>query len=209
MMKFSWGGPDRTPPVIEARFEGLPGYEAWRHLFRDVGNPEKSVRELFKAFDDFLHAIGEVDRKLVKTKCVFISHRRCDWSLAEDVATTVTNTGRDYWLDIHDPTLQWANGIAVNLGSVAGAILLAAIIEIALLNSTHVIALHTVNSPGSAWIPYELGRAKARKIFSSQAAGWFDSQTILSGSPEYVHLAHQTFSHADVEDWLLKRGRYA
>jgi len=126
------------------------------------------------------------------------------------VARTVTNTGRDYWLDIHDPTLRWANTKVVSLGSVAGAILLAAIIEIALLNSTHVIALHTTNSAGSAWIPYELGRAKARKIFSSQAAGWFDPPNISpSGCPEYVHLAHQTASHRDVEDWLMKRGRYA
>jgi hypothetical protein len=71
-------------------------------------------------------------------------------------------------------------------------------------------ALHTINSAGSTWIPYELGRAKARKIFSSQAAGWFDPPKILSsGCPEYVYLAHQTFSHQDVEDWLMKRGRYA
>jgi hypothetical protein len=145
-----------------------------------------------------LRAIDLVDPDLVKD-CVFISHRQSDWSLAEDVAKTVTNTGRDYWLDIHDPTLRWANKKVICLGSVARAILLAAIIEIALLDSTHVISLHTVNSAGSAWIPYELGRAKARKIVSSQAAGWFDPPKILpSGCPEYVHLAHQTFSHQDV-----------
>jgi hypothetical protein len=93
---------------------------------------------------------------------------------------------------------------------VARAFLLAAIIEIALLNSTHVMTLHTTNSAGSAWIPYELGRAKARKILSSQAAGWFDPPKILpAGCPEYVRLANQTFSHQDVEDGLMKRGRYA
>jgi hypothetical protein len=195
--------------VVEGRFEGLLGYRAWRDLIEIIANSEARDRELFIAFDYFLRAIDLLDRNLVKD-CVFISHRQSDWSLAEDVARTVTNTGRDYWLDIHDPTLQWANGRITSLGNVAGAILLAAIIEIALLNSTHVIALHTINSAGSTWIPYELGRAKARKIFSSQAAGWFDPPKILpSGCPEYVHLAHQTFSHQDVEDWLMKQGRYA
>jgi hypothetical protein len=185
------------------------GSQAWRDLVGIIANPEAPDRELFDAFDDFLRAIGLVDRKLMND-CVFISHRQSDWSLAEDVAKTVTNTGRDYWLDIHDPTLRWANKKVTYLGSVARAILLAAIIEIALLNSTHVITLHTPNSAESAWIPYELGRAKARKIVSSQAAGWFDPPKILpSGCPEYVHLAHQTFSHQDVEDWLMKRGRYA
>jgi hypothetical protein len=194
--------------MVDGRFEGLPGYKAWLNLIAIIANPEARDRELFDAFDYFLRAIDLVDRNLVKD-CVFISHRQSDWSLAEDVSRTVTKTSRDYWLDIHDPTLQWANGRVTSLGSVAGAILLAAIIEIALLNSTHVITLHTNSSAGSAWIPYELGRAKARKIFSSQAAGWFDPPKILpAGCPEYVHLAHQTSSHQDVEDWLMKRGGY-
>jgi hypothetical protein len=132
-----------------------------------------------------------------------------DWRRAEEVAKIVSATGRDYWLDIHDPMLLWINGTKTNIGTSAGAILLAAIIEIALLNSTHVIRLHTANSAGSAWIPYELGRAKARRIFSSNAAGWFDHPTVLPATcPEYLHLAHQTLSDQDVEDWLRKRGRY-
>jgi hypothetical protein len=209
MTKFSWGGPDRRPPlVVEGRFGELPGSQAWEDLVGIIANPEAPDRELFDAFDDFLRAIDLVDRNLVKD-CAFISHRQSDWSLAKDVARVVTNTGRDYWLDIHDPTLQWANKKVTSLGSVAGAILLAAIIEIALLNSTHVIALHTVNSAGSAWIPYELGRAKARKIFSSQAAGWFVQPILPSSCAEYIHLAQQTLTLQDIENWLMKRGRYA
>ena len=196
--------------MVEGRFEGLPGSEAWGKLVGIVANanPETPNRKLFDAFDDFLRAIDLVDPNLAKD-CVFISHRQSDWCLAEDVARTVTNTASDYWLDIHDPTLQWANTNVGSLGTVAGAILLAAIIEIALLNSTHVIALHTVNSAGSAWIPYELGRAKARKIFSSQAAGWFVQPILPSGCAEYIHLAQQTLTLQDIEDWLMKRGNYA
>jgi hypothetical protein len=175
-----------------------------------VANPEAPDRELFDAFDDFLRAIDRTDQNPVKD-CVFISHRQKDWKRAEDVAEIVKRTpGYDYWLDIHDPILRWANGRITYMGTVAGAVLLAAIIEMALLNSTHVIALHTIHSAGSAWIPYELGRAKARSIFASNAAGWFDQPTISpSGCPEYVHLAHQTLSDQDIEDWLMKRGRYA
>jgi hypothetical protein len=88
MTKFSWGGPDRRPPlVVEGRFEGLPGSKPWRKLVEIVANanPETPNRELFDAFDDFLRAIDLVDPNLVKD-CVFISHRQSDWCLAEDVA---------------------------------------------------------------------------------------------------------------------------
>jgi hypothetical protein len=207
MTRFSWGGPDRLLR-LEERFEGLPGWQAWKELIEIVADPDTPNRELFNAFDYFLRSVDRIDPNLVKD-CVFISHRQKDWRRAEEVAKIVSATGRDYWLDIHDPMLLWINGTKTNIGTSAGAILLAAIIEIALLNSTHVITLHTANSAGSAWIPYELGRAKARRIFSSNAAGWFDHPTILPATcPEYLHLAHQTLSDQDVEDWLRKRGRY-
>jgi hypothetical protein len=116
MTKFSWGGPDRLPLAVEGRFEGLPGYKAWSDLIAVIANPEARDRELFNAFDYFLRAIDLVDRNLVRD-CVFISHRQTDWSLAEDVARTVTKTRRDYWLDIHDPTLRWASKKVSNLGA--------------------------------------------------------------------------------------------
>src|SRR5262249_34033650 len=82
------------------------------------------------------------------------------------------------------------------------SVLIAAIIEIALLSSTHVIALHTTNSLASRWVPYELGRAKARNITSLQAAGWFQKGQTVASCGDYVKLAVMTHDEPQVADWL-------
>jgi hypothetical protein len=50
-------------------------------------------------------------------------------------------------------------------------ILIAAIIAIGPLNSSHVVAIHTSSSAASKWIPYEFGRAKDRRLRSTLAGG--------------------------------------
>jgi hypothetical protein len=182
----------RERPLSGDRFGRLPGAEAWERLLREARD------DPFRAFDDFLRDIRQTDPELKKA-CVFISHRQADWERAEDVAKIIEGEGFNCWLDIHDPLLQWATPLAASPG---GAVLIAAIIEIALLNSTHVIALHTSESRGSKWIPYELGRAKARSIFSKQAAGWFEDKDLLKTCGEYVYLAVQTFSDDHIRHWL-------
>ncbi|MDQ2963251.1 MAG: toll/interleukin-1 receptor domain-containing protein [Pseudomonadota bacterium] len=93
-----------------------------------------------------------------------MSHRRDDVDYAERIAYLAAQRGLQYWLDIHDPALAAAN--RAGLPSPAKEVLIAAVIEMGLLNSTHVIAVHTKNSDGSKWIPYELGRVKQRRLFS-------------------------------------------
>jgi hypothetical protein len=190
MMRFDW----RERPDLPARYDGLPGVIAWRVLLEAIF----AQRDPFSAFDNFLFAVDRTDPALTKP-CVFISHRQADWRRAEEVARIVDGEGCDYWLDIHDPLVAWASH---HFSGAAGAVLLAAIIEIALLNSTHVIALQTSNSAGSKWIPYEFGRAKARRIYSSQAASWFEATISPAACGEYVYLAHQTFSDSDIQGWL-------
>jgi hypothetical protein len=68
-------------------------------------------------------------------------------------------------------------------------ILIAATIEIGLLNSSHVVAVHTSNSAASKWIPYEFGRAKDRRLRSTRAASWLEPTLPLSACGEYVQLA--------------------
>jgi hypothetical protein len=192
MMRFDWRERRRLPD----RYDGLPGANAWRALFEAVRGGHVTT-----AFDRFLSQIDETDPALTKP-CVFISHRQADEARAENVAKIVSAEGYDYWLDIHDPLLKWATPVVTGP---AGAALLAGIIEIALLNSTHVIALHTSHSAGSKWIPYELGRAKARSIFSTQAAGWFETTNLPETCGEYVYLTWQTFSDPDIQNWLRLR----
>ena len=112
---------------------------------------------------------------------VFVSHRMADVPYAERIAWLASRkAGLEYWLDVHDPVLRLASA-ALPPGRPVYAITVAAIIEMALLNCTHVIAAHTpppnTSWRPSQWIPYELARAKkAGSVISRQAAGWFHPQ---------------------------------
>jgi hypothetical protein len=106
------------------------------------------------------------------------------------------------WLDVHDPTLALVNRLPAN--DPRKSLLIAAIVEIALLNCSHVIALHTSSSRSSRWVPYELGRAKAHGIVSRQAAGWFQQGQTVSGCGDYVQLAVMTHDEHQIGAWLQK-----
>ena len=153
------------------------------------------------AFSAFVLSVQPLQRAAAQPR-VFVSHRRNDGSIAEQIAWQASQAGKDYWLDLHDGTLRLANQtIAPN--DPRYPMIVAGIIEMALLNCTHVIATHTPNSLGSKWIPYELARAKGRQVISNQAAGWFHPQIQQPASQgEYVVLARVCRSRADVDAWL-------
>lgn len=154
-------------------------------------------------FDEFLRRVelAAVARPVWRECCVFVSHKSADTLLAERVAWLVAGEQFDYWLDVHDPVLARINGR--KLRSPAKDILVAAAIEMALLNCSHVIALHTTSSHKSQWIPYEYGRAKARRIVSSQACSWF--HPTLATPPRaggYTWLGVRTNSEPGIRAWL-------
>src|ERR1700742_4569424 len=120
------------------------------------------------------------------TPSFFFSHQQADAFKGERVACLVEHHGIDSWLDVHDPTLALVN--LLSPGDPRHAALVAAIVEIALLSSTHVIALYTAHSANSKWIPYELGRAKDKRIASPQAAIWLASGQAVSNCGDYVLL---------------------
>jgi hypothetical protein len=127
------------------------GIEAWRSLVDKIENfagadPESSDGALTSFFQD-VHGLGPPARQ---PACLFISHKQEDREIAERIAFLTTGYKFDYWLDVHDPTLA-----RVPSNDPRYAVLVAAIIEIALLNSNHIIALHTAQSKDSKWIPYE------------------------------------------------------
>jgi TIR domain len=106
-------------------------------------------------------------------RTLFVSHQRHDAHWAEWVAWAATEAHFDYWLDIHDPTLTTIN--ALILSPLLKSVLVAGIIEIALLNSTHVVSMQTKNAQTSRWVPYEFGRAKERRSLATNAASWFEN----------------------------------
>jgi hypothetical protein len=91
---------------------------------------------------------------------VFVSHQRADVPFAELIADLASKHGFEYWLDVHGPLLQLANQTV--LPPAVRSILIAAIIEMALLNCTDLISVQTRKARLSRWVPYEFGRAKRR-----------------------------------------------
>jgi hypothetical protein len=222
MTSFTWKRPEEleeveprvAPQDLEGRYAmkedvDPESVKAWKRFVEELIEPVRALTILLEMTQGLARS--------PKQKRVFISHRMdaADW--AERVAWLAsTSAGLEYWLDVHDPVLRWATA-TLQPTDPRYAAAIAAIIEMALLNCTHVIALHTPPNPlpgnprpswiPSQWIPYEIGRAKSRKVFSDQMSGWFHPQVRppeLRG--EYVLLADRRFSDADVEKWLISKG---
>jgi hypothetical protein len=78
----------------------------------------------------------------------------------------------------------------------------ARIIEMALLNSTHVIALITTNTAGSKWVPYEYGRAKDSSMYSLKAGCWIASNVPRVDIGDYLRLGVMTSDDPGITQWL-------
>jgi hypothetical protein len=217
MASFAWKHPEelvtehgrQAPQDLETRYDGKEdidreGVVAWRRLLGDLDDPRLALANFLRATQGLQRPPGQ--------KRVFISHRMGTAPWAERIAWLSSQSGGlDYWLDVHDPVLRLANSVLAP-SDPRYAVAIAAIIEMALLNCTHVIAMHTP-PPGntswrpSQWIPYELARAKGRTVYSGQAAGWFHPQVHPPESRgEYVLLADIHLADTAVERWLINHG---
>jgi hypothetical protein len=205
VIRFDWRQVESfTPEGLAERFNGsIEDARPWKELvWRLADLPSDDPRlesECIEAVRRFLYQIRSAVASPTKP-CVFISHQRNDSDKGERVACLIEHHAIDSWLDVHDPTLALVNQLSSN--DPRRAALVAAIVEIALLSSTHVIALYTAHSAQSKWIPYELGRAKARRLSSPQAAIWLASGQMLVGCGDYVLLTVITQDEAEVARWL-------
>jgi hypothetical protein len=144
------------------------GQEHWLRLLgviRDYLNAENFAR-VFEAFDEFLLRLRQLEGGPDVCRA-FVSHQQADVAFAERVAYLADRAGYEYWLDVHDPLLRIANNMP--LPPVVKSVLIAAIIEMALLNCTHGISIQTSNARKSRWVPYEFGRAKP---LAGVSRGW-------------------------------------
>jgi hypothetical protein len=187
---YDWN--DRGDEALENRFpDWVLGYELWReNVFRD---------ESVQRFDDFRTRIagerlsrrpdGVLPGGITR---VFVSHKKEDRDEALRTAWLVSQAGHAYWLDILDPQLA---------GSNLSPIRTAEVIEMALLNCTHLIALITSQSRSSRWVPYEYGRAKEPTQYSLNAASWLHPNE-RGSYPEYLDLGPTHRSENNISDWL-------
>jgi len=172
------------------------GAGLWREYGRGV--PETLPRLLA----ELIYMRGDQPAGLSGLVCprVFISHKQQDDARAKEIAALATTAGFEYWLDVFDPTLLLAAGRA---GSADDAALeIATIVEMALLNCSHVIAVLTKRAETSRWVPYEYGRVKDSSLFSSKAACWIDTDVKTADLAEYMRLGTQTRSDLEISQWL-------
>lgn len=123
---------------------------------------------------------------------------------AERLAWLADQAGFEFWLDVLDSNL-----LSIGRAAAAGVVspttqaqLVACVIEMALLNSTHVLVAMTPNTSGSAWVPYELGRAKDAAVYATQASAWVSTTPPVPSLPEYLLLIPLNYSEPAVDAWL-------
>ena len=125
---------------------------------------------------------------------LFVSHRQADQDAALRVAWLAWGEGFDYWLDVlnlnpaHNQQVRMLEtSMGRPLTPFEKSVLLAAIIEMALLNCTHVIAVMTLRTAGSQWVPYEYGRMKDTTALKSHSLLVGHHSLPQTDLPEYVH----------------------
>ena len=190
---FDWREVAAVETLANRYQPGVRGYDRWLEIAEPAPGSE---RWLTMAMELFHSGLAE-DPDRSRGRVVFISHRQADHKLALRAARHLNYRGFDTWLDIEDPDLRAIPAMR-GVPDAVKLLLTALIIEMALLNSTHVLALFTVNTPGSMWVPYEYGRVKLPRVLSYQAA----SLSIgVPMRPEYMLLGERLFKFSDLDRW--------
>ena len=195
-MDFNWFDVEELDQVLDKRFVGnYAGAELWEGLFRNQFGTEAWINAAQYLLAS--NAFESHRRPAKKQKTVFISHRQKDGPLASKAARRLRKRGVDAWLDVEDPTLSQLSG-PQPVRDLLSYLVTAVIIEMALINSTHVLALFTTNTVGTMWVPYEYGRIKRDNVFARQAGSLH-----LSGPtvPYYALLGTQLRNMSELNNW--------
>lgn len=124
---------------------------------------------------------------------IFISHFAADRLLALKMARVVTECGFNFWLDVLDPQVK-------RLGTLPPSITTSAVIEMAMLNCTHVIAIRSASNPASRWIDYQFGRVRSRAAYSWQTGSWLTPE--IPATSDDLGLGMITREKSAILTWL-------
>lgn len=140
---------------------------------------------------------------------LYVSHRKCDLQNALRLSWLADQAGFEVWLDVVNPNLQplQSHVGAGPLSLAQTSLAVASIIEMGMLNATHLLLVMTPNTVGSAWLPYQFGRAANCEAGELQAASWASQQVPKSTLPEYLALGTQLFSETEYRSWLEREFR--
>jgi hypothetical protein len=134
---------------------------------------------------------------------LFISHRQYDTQMALKLALRTKNCGFDYWIDVEDPALKELERRKgeEKIKRIMPQ-LTACIIEMALINCTHVLAYLSEHSKGSLWIPYEYGRITKIPEYFGRACAFKSAGLLSSDFPDYMYLGGIANNEDEVIAWL-------
>ena len=195
MSNYFWNDFSGRPPA-ERYPDWVEGVGIWRDFISGDGFARQRLLDALVSARASV-AWGAPGTELSRPR-LFVSHRKDDEARARDVAFLAQAEGFQVWLDVLDSNLQ--STAHASTGTPADALAIALIIEMALLNCTHVIALITPRTQGTYWVPYEYGRVKDSSPHSLRAACWIDQH--VSYEPEYLELGVKTRSDDEIRDWL-------
>jgi hypothetical protein len=134
---------------------------------------------------------------------IFVSHKQADVDYAKRIAWLVQGEKIEYWLDAIDLPLALAPWIPAGAGF-NSTLLIAALIEMALINCTHVLAVMTPQTAPSRWVPYEYGRIKDDPPGHLTASCWRHKDLPVSDLSEYLLLAPILSNETDIRGWLQR-----
>lgn len=170
----------------------------WRETFMNVDSlPQENA--LQKLFLNLKNIAPMAPRRLCPRYRVFVSHRQCDKDYALRIANIANDQGFEFWLDILDPHLS---SLPKGISPQTLALLTACIIEMGLVNSTHVLAVMTPNTRGSEWLPYEYGRIRQASGLVNTGCWQYQPLGHTLTLPDYMLLGEINDSEADIENWL-------
>jgi hypothetical protein len=179
--------------------ERFPGWALGLNAWREFGNGIPDT--LRPILDSLITSRRSANWGAPPLKCprLFVSHKKEDEKRAREIYDLARQMGWNVWLDVLEPALQFPLR-APTVEDESRAV--AAIIEMALLNCTHVLAVLTTLAERSRWIPYEYGRVKDSSPYSLNAACWIDTGVTTSGLPEYFLLSPITTDNQEISAWL-------
>ena len=185
-------------PWVERYPDWVEGVELWRESARG----DEQARDAL--LDALVRTRASVTWGVPGTELgrprLFVSHRSDDRTPATHIAALAKGEGFQVWLDVEDPLLQRV--VQRHQTGRASPHDVALVIEMALLNCTHVIAVITSNTRGSTWVPYEYGRVKDSSPHSQRAACWSDGHA--TNLPEYLELGVRTTTDDETRTWLQR-----
>jgi hypothetical protein len=198
MATYDWrsdGG--ETLATLFPRRDDIAGRSAWLGFVETFRQGDADAAEAYSTLRRDLAAAAP-PRPCPR---VFVSHRQSDDAYARRAAFLIDDERIEYWLDVHDSRLKAIARSSGPLTPAQLAALTAAIIEMALVNCTHALALLTPNTRGTMWVPYEYGRMVDIGVAGRRVAVWRHHEG-LSDTPECIHLGSITDDEPSIRLWL-------